>query len=82
MDLEEDKINNRNQIMIILKIKDTHKEEEESLIIIKILKEILKMLKTMETEGEANISIKEGSKIIEEVTMEIKINKKMNIIGK
>ena len=60
----------------------TNKEVEENSILIRILIELMKIVKIMGTEGEGSKTIKEDSKIIEVVTMELKINKKMNIKGK
>ena len=59
-----------------------NKEEEENSILTRIHIELMKMVKIMGTEVEGHITIKEGSKIFEVVTMELKINKKMNIKGK
>ena len=81
MDLEENKISNTNQTMINPKLNLTNKEEEVNQIISLINKDIMKMVKIMETEVEVNIIIKEVSQIIEVETIHLKTNKKMNIKG-
>ena len=81
MDLEENKISNTNQTMINPKHNLINKEEEVNQIISLINKDIMKMVKIMETEVEVNIIIKEVSQIIEVETIHLKTNKKMNIKG-